>query len=67
MKHGDLVMSLDGLVGRLMVDPDTKECEIHSVDDKAGKWVVRAWNLNDLNKSKRWQRYYVQDGETGRE
>ena len=60
MHHGDLVVSNQGLLGRVYINNETKECEICSISDEAGRWVVRVSSLNDLNRSKRWRRYLTQ-------
>ena len=60
LKHGDIVMAPNGLIGRLFVDQDTKECEVRSLDDKAGNWVVRSWSVKDLTKGG-WRKYYTQN------
>ena len=56
-QNGELIMRKDGLLGRLHVNDETKECEIRSISDKAGRWVVRVSSLTDLNNSKRWRLY----------
>jgi hypothetical protein len=57
IQHGDIMISSDGLLGRLQVNDETKECEIQSVTDEAGRWVVRVSSIAELQKSERWSRY----------
>lgn len=57
IQHGDIMISSDGLLGRLQVNDETKECEIQSVTDEAGRWVVRVSSIAELQKSERWRIY----------
>jgi hypothetical protein len=57
IQHGDVMVRADGLLGRLKVNDETKECEIQSVTDDAGRWVVRVSSIAELLKSERWRRY----------
>lgn len=58
LQNGELIMSKDGLLGRLHVNDETKECEIHSISDKVGRWVVRVSSISDLSKGNNWKRYH---------
>jgi hypothetical protein len=57
IQHGDIMVRSDGLLGCLQVNDETKECEIRSVSDEAGRWVVRVSSIMDLQKGKTWRRY----------
>jgi len=57
IQHGDVMVRADGLLGRLQVNDETKECEIQSVTDEAGRWVVRVSSIAELQKSERWRIY----------
>ncbi|GLI84816.1 hypothetical protein ANABIO32_25330 [Rossellomorea marisflavi] len=57
IQHGDVMVRADGLLGRLQVNDETKECEIQSVTDEAGRWVVRVSSIAELQRNERWRLY----------